>query len=238
MSVRSAPFNPSSVGFSDNANKSIKKQHRALFSDLLSDIKEFRESRFPPAFLEQVKDMPIYQGNIDTVRAYSSDWKPLIDRAKSFYPSAGMPPKNLPLPASLGIPQFIYNVEKVNLTKTQAKESKSFGSVGALVDKCGDFSDEDVQRMNKEISDSIGLNFKLVAHREFIDLRAYVFCVDNHGQRMPPQRIRFYRTGLILQVTKDFSIVDSRNVPRKRRNDAYTDPVADNGLWRVFFKIT
>lgn len=236
MSTRSAPFDPSMSEFIDDGTQSIATQKRTLLSGLLDDIKQFRDSSFPPAHLEQIRDLPIYKGNIDEVNAYSDDWEPLIRKAKKFYPSAYMPPDNLPLPASLEIPQFIYRVDKINLAKTKAKESKSFGSIGALTDKCGDFSDSDIYNIEEAIRSAGSDSFKLVAHREFIDLRAYLFCVDNNGEKLPPQRIRFYRTGLIIQVTPNFSIIDSRQSPRKRRSDAYSDPVADNGIWKVFFR--
>src|SRR5574337_409127 len=81
-----------------------------------------------------VVDLPIYAGNLAEVQSYEQTWQGLIDRAKGFYPSAGLPPDYLPLPASLEIPQFIYHVQKLHLTRTKAKESKNFGSVGALVE--------------------------------------------------------------------------------------------------------
>lgn len=236
MSTRSAPFDPSSLNLNTDGTLSEATQKRVLFSELLDSIKQFRDSRFPSPFLEQIRDLPIYRGNAAAVKAYSDEWEPLVAKAKAFYPSAYMPPDNLPLPASLEIPQFIYHVDKINLTKTKAKESKSFGSIGALTAKCGDFSDEDLEQLESVIANSSSDGFKLVAHREFIDLRAYVFCVDANGGKLPPQRVRFYRTGLIIQTTPTFSIIDSRQVPRKRRSDAYSDPVADNGIWRVFFK--
>lgn len=62
---------------------------------------------------------------------------------------------------------------------------------------------------------------RLVAHREFIDLRAYVFCRNPKGELLEPERIRFYRTGLVIQTLADFKVVDSRQTPRKKRNDAY-----------------
>ena len=77
---------------------------------------------------------------------------------------------------------------------------------------------------------------RLVAHREFIDLRAYVFCRDSKGEMLEPERVRFYRTGLIVHALPDFKIVDSRQTPRKRRNDAYNNPLADNGVWKIYRK--
>ena len=178
--------------------------------------------------------MPIYQGNQQEVAAYHKRWQPLIDRALQFYPAAYLPPDHLPLPASLEIPQFIYHVQRLHLTKTRAKESKNFGSVGALVDKCGDFTDAEYARLQRVFDHDE--TARLVAHREFIDLRAYVFCKNDKGELLDPERIRFYRTGLIVHALPDFKIVDSRQKPRKRRNDAYNNPLADNGVWKVYKK--
>lgn len=72
----------------------------------------------------------------------------------------------------------------------------------------------------------------LVAHREFIDLRTYVF---QHRQS-EYTRTRFYMNGIILSVEPDFKLVDARDKPRKQRNDSYSDPIANNGVWKVFGK--
>ena len=120
------------------------------------------------------------------------------------------------------------------MTKTHAKESKSFGSVGTLTDKCGDYSADEIARMSAVFDNDD--EARLVAHREFIDLRAYVFCRDSKGEMLEPERVRFYRTGLIVHALPDFKIVDSRQTPRKRRNDAYSNPLADNGVWKIYRK--
>lgn len=233
MSRRSAPF--VAPDFIDEpTSKDGKKQAKELLSTLQADIAAFRHDQFPPDILTQIDDMPIFKGNADEVRAYHDRWQPLIDRAMSFYPSAYLPPDYLPLPASLEIPQFVYHVQKLHLTKTRAKESKSFGSVGALVDKCGEFSESELDRL-KSVFDHDD-DARLVAHREFIDLRAYVFCRNSKGEMLDPERLRFYRTGLIVHALPDFKLVDSRQKPRKRRNDAYRNPLADNGTWKVYKK--
>ena len=72
----------------------------------------------------------------------------------------------------------------------------------------------------------------LVAHREFIDLRTYVF---QHKQS-DYTRTRFYVNGIVLSVEQDFELVDARDKPRKQRNDSYTDPIADNATWKIFAK--
>lgn len=233
MSRRSAPFvAPDYIDALDS--KEGKKNAKALLSTLQEDIANFRDEQFPPDILRQIRDMPIYQGNLAEVQSYQQRWQSLIDRAMAFYPAAYLPPEHLPLPASLEIPQFIFNVQRLHLTKTRAKESKSFGSVGALTDKCGDYSADEIQRMTAVLDGDD--DARLVAHREFIDLRAYVFCRDTKGEMMEPERVRFYRTGLIVHALSDFKVVDSRQTPRKRRNDAYNNPLADNGIWKIYRK--
>ncbi len=241
MSRRSAPFVASNYinspidGYIDDPDsKEAKKHAKVLLSTLQEDIASFRDEQFPPDILRQIRDMPIYEGNLAEVQAYQQGWQNILERAMVFYPAAYLPPDFLPLPASLEIPQFIFNVQRLHLTKTRAKESKSFGSVGALTDKCGDYSADEIERM-AAIFDNDD-EARLVAHREFIDLRAYVFCRDSKGEMLEPERIRFYRTGLIVHALSDFKIVDSRQTPRKRRNDAYSNPLADNDVWKIYRK--
>lgn len=233
MTRRSAAF--VAPGYIDDPlSKDGKKHAKVLLSTLQEDIASFRDQQFPPDILRQIRDMPIYEGNLAEVQAYRARWNNLIDRAMAFYPAAYLPPDHLPLPASLEIPQFIYQVQRLHLTKTRAKESKSFGSVGALTDKCGEYNSEELERMATVFSNDD--EARLVAHREFIDLRAYVFCRDNKGEMLEPERVRFYRTGLIVHALPNFKIVDSRQTPRKRRNDAYSNPIADNGIWKIYQK--
>ncbi|MGP5202661.1 hypothetical protein ACTXKB_07865 [Psychrobacter aquimaris] len=233
MSRRSAPFVAPSY-IDDPISAEGKKHAKSLLSTLQEDIASFRDEQFPPDILRQIRDMPIYEGNLAEVQAYQQRWQTLLERAMAFYPAANLPPDHLPLPASLEIPQFIYHVQRLHLTKTRAKESKSFGSVGALTDKCGDYSADEIARMSAVFDNDD--EARLVAHREFIDLRAYVFCRDSKGEMLEPERVRFYRTGLIVHALPDFKIVDSRQTPRKRRNDAYDNPLADNGVWKIYRK--
>ncbi|WP_351118997.1 hypothetical protein [Psychrobacter sp. SMN/5/1215-MNA-CIBAN-0208] len=233
MSRRSAPF--VAPDYIDNPTSTDGKKHaKVLLSTLQEDISSFRNEQFPPDILRQIRDMPIYEGNLAEVQAYQQRWQALLERAMAFYPAANLPPDYLPLPASLEIPQFIYHVQRLHLTKTHAKESKSFGSVGALTDKCGDYSADEIARMSSVFDNDD--EARLVAHREFIDLRAYVFCRDHKSEMLEPERIRFYRTGLIVHALPDFKIIDSRQTPRKRRNDAYSNPLADNGVWKIYRK--
>lgn len=234
MSRRSAPFVAPSLLDAQLDSVEAKKYAKVLLSTLQEDIASFRDQQFPPDILRQIRDMPIYEGNLAEVQAYQQRWKPLFERALAFYPAAYMPPDHLPLPASLEIPQFIYQVQRLHLTKTRAKESKSFGSVAALIDKCGNYTEQELERMAAVFDNDDEV--RLVAHREFIDLRAYVFCRDHKGEMLEPERVRFYRTGLIVHALPDFKIVDSRQTPRKRRNDAYSNPLANNDIWKIYQK--
>ncbi len=61
--------------------------------------------------------------------------------------------------------------------KPAPRESKTFRGVASLIEKCGQFVPEQVAAMRQRL-DSYD-TAALVAHREFVDLRTYVF---QHGQ--------------------------------------------------------
>lgn len=102
--------------------------------------------------------------------------------------------------------------------------------MASLIEKCGQFDTDQIFTMQEWLqSDDTAA---LVAHREFIDLRTYVF---QHGQS-EYTRSRFYTNGIVLGVEPHFKLVDARDKPRKQRSDSYSDPLADNGVWKVFGK--
>lgn len=210
-----------------------KKLDKQLISQLKQDIADFRHTHWPPEYLDQIRDMPIYRGDVDEVARYHAEWLPYFQRAYAFYPDAHVGKDALPLPSTLGLPVFVDQVQRLHLARTYAKESKSFGAVGTLLDRCGAYSDAEIQAMHAWFA--AHPDGMLVAHRAFIDLRAYVFRVDaKTGEDLLPERVRFYRTGLVLTTRKDFDILDSREKPRKQRSDAYRDPLGYNGTWTVF----
>lgn len=106
MSRRSAPFVAPDY-INDPISKDGKKHAKVLLSALQEDIASFRDAQFPPDILRQIRDMPIYEGNLAEVQAYQQRWQTLLERAMAFYPAANLPPDYLPLPASLEIPQLI-----------------------------------------------------------------------------------------------------------------------------------
>ncbi len=75
MSKRSAPFvAPDHIA--DPTSKDGKKHAKVLLSTLQEDIASFRDTQFPPDVLRQIRDMPIYEGNLAEVQAYQQRWQP------------------------------------------------------------------------------------------------------------------------------------------------------------------
>ena len=230
---RIAKFQSPNTQQTDAKTSDTKKLDKQLISQLKQDIADFRHTHWPPEYLDQIRDMPIYRGDVDEIARYKADWQPYFQRAYAFYPDAHVGKEALPLPSTLGLPVFVDQVQRLHLARTYAKESKSFGAVGTLLDRCGAYTQTEVQAMQDWYA--ANPDGMLVAHRAFIDLRAYVFRVDaKTGEDLLPERVRFYRTGLVLTTLKDFDILDSREKPRKQRSDAYQDPLGYNGTWTVF----
>ena len=134
------------------------------------------------------------------------------------------------LPSHLNLPLFYFHVDRIRINKTRAKESKSFRGIASLIEKCGQFEPEQVQAMSAWLDSDD--NAALVAHREFIDLRTYVF---QHGQS-EYTRTRFYVNGIVLSTEAHFELVDARDKPRKQRSDSYNAPLADNNTWKIYGK--
>lgn len=200
--------------------------------NLKQEIQLLRQQVWPPQDIEFVEGLPIYYASQDQVEQYYQQWKPLIQRARQLCTPfmEDEPLDALHLPSHLNLPLFFFHVDRIRINKTRAKESKTFRNALSLVDKCGQFTDAELTAMKAWIdSDDTAA---LVAHREFVDLRTYVF-QHNHPEYT---RTRFYVNGIILGVEKHFKLVDARDKPRKQRSDSYSDPIADNGIWKVFGK--
>ena len=199
---------------------------------LKTDIALLRQHVYPPQHLQHVEGLPIYYALKQEVDEYYRQWQPLIERAQQlcqpFMEDEVV--DAIHLPSHLNLPLFFFHVDRIRINKTRAKESKTFRGVAALVEKCGQFDTDQIFAMQEwlESDDTAAL----VAHREFIDLRTYVF---QHGQS-EYTRTRFYMNGMILSVEPDFQLVDARDKARKQRNDSYSDPIADNGVWKIFGK--
>lgn len=207
-------------------------QDAIAIQNLKNDIALLRQHIWPPQMLESVEGLPIYYGLVSEVERYYQQWQPLIERAQILF-QPFMEDEILDaihLPSHLNLPLFFFHVDRIRINKTRAKESKTFRGVASLQEKCGHFEMDQVLAMQAWLnSDDTAA---LVAHREFIDLRTYVF---QHRQS-EYTRTRFYMNGIILSVEPDFKLVDARDKPRKQRNDSYSDSIANNGVWKVFGK--
>lgn len=203
--------------------------------ELKTDIQSLRQHIWPPQNLAVVEGLPIYYGTPDQVEAYYAPWQALTERAKDLYQPIIEdeidPFEEVHLPSHLNLPLFFFHVDRIRINKTRAKESKSFRSILSLLDKCGAFELDQQEAMKQWLIDDE--RAVLVAHREFIDLRTYVF---QFGQS-EYTRTRFYLNGIVLSVEPDFQLIDAREKPRKQRSDSYQDALADNGTWKVFGKI-
>ena len=199
---------------------------------LKSDIALLRQNIWPPSNLANVEGLPIYYGIKSEVDDYYKQWGGLIERAQDLF-QPFMEDETVDavhLPSHLNLPLFYFHVDRIRINKTRAKESKTFRGIASLVEKCGQFEVEEIAAMHRWLdSDDTAV---LVAHREFIDLRTYVF---QYGQS-EYTRTRFYVNGIVLSVEPEFQLVDARDKPRKQRNDSYNDPLADNKTWKIFGK--
>ncbi len=207
-------------------------QDAIAVQSLKSDIALLRQNIWPPQNLANVEGLPIYYGTKVEVEDYYRQWTGLIERAQDLF-QPFMEDEVLDaihLPSHLNLPLFYFHVDRIRINKTRAKESKSFRGIASLIEKCGQFEPEQVQAMRAWLDSDD--NAALVAHREFIDLRTYVF---QHGQS-EYTRTRFYVNGIVLSTEAHFELVDARDKPRKQRSDSYNDPLADNNTWKVYGK--
>lgn len=207
-------------------------QDAIAIQNLKHDIALLRQQVWPPEHLHAVEGLPIYYAEQQEVERYFQQWQALIERAQQLC-QPFMEDELIDaihLPSHLNLPLFYFHVDRIRINKTRAKESKTFRGLASLLEKCGQFEDAQLLAMKEWInSDDTAA---LVAHREFIDLRTYVFQHGSHEYT----RTRFYTNGIVLGVKPEFKLIDARDKPRKQRNDSYRDPLADNGTWKIFGK--
>lgn len=202
---------------------------------LKQDIQQLRLQLWPPQpqdfGLQNVEGLPIYYAPPEQVHVYLAPWRELFERAyQLYYPLLPMiEPDAMQLPSQLNLPHFYFDVSRIRINKTLAKESKTFRSVASVQEKCGQFTLQHLAAMQAWLQHDDAV---LVAHREFIDLRTYVF---QHGQS-DYRRCRFYLNGMVLGIEPQFKLIDAREKPRQPRSDRYVNPIADNGLWKIFAK--
>lgn len=207
-------------------------QNAIALQSLKSDIALLRQNIWPPVDLANVEGLPIYYGSQSQVDAYYAQWTGLIERAQDLFQPFMQEEviDAIHLPSHLSLPLFYFHVDRIRINKTRAKESKTFRGIASLLEKCGEYDPEQIKAMQYWLDhDDTAV---LVGHREFIDLRTYVF---QHGQS-EYTRTRFYVNGIVLSVEDHFALIDARDKPRKQRSDSYNDPLADNQTWKIFGK--
>lgn len=207
-------------------------QDAIAVQSLKSDIALLRQNIWPPVNLANVEGLPIYYGVKSEVEEYYKQWTGLIERAQDLFQPFMEDDvlDEIHLPSHLNLPLFYFHVDRIRINKTRAKESKTFRGIASLLEKCGQFEPNQIVAMHQWLDHDD--TAALVAHREFIDLRTYVF---QHGQS-DYTRTRFYVNGIVLSVEDHFKLIDARDKPRKQRNDSYSDPLADNNTWKIFGK--
>lgn len=204
------------------------------FQNLIHKIEQTRNAHWPPDFANNfLEDLPVFYAPNSDVAAYlNSYWGDLHTEARQHITPAllGEDVSKVDLPNHLNFPIIFLNVSRVIINKTKAKESKTFRGVADLVEKCGSFTTDQIETMSDWLhSDDTAC---LIAHREYVDLRAYIFQeIFNEYTR-----IRFYSNGLLLGVKPEFTFKDSRGKDRKQRSDSYKDPIASNDVWKVYAK--
>lgn len=188
-------------------------------------LERWRDANWPPKALRQFGELPIYFGDHDSVTAFAETLgEALLGAADHIYDKCGGR-----APRWMRVPKIVFGVERMNVAQSTAKASKRFSTLTALAAKCGQFPDAEVAKITQWLDSAEGA--EVVAHKPFIDLRAYLFIKG----KTEPERVRFYESGLVVAVEQGFAVQDHRQIVRRRRRDTLSDPLAKNDAgWAVF----
>ena len=191
-------------------------------------LAQWRDAHWPPAHLRQYGELPVYIGDHETVTAFAETLADaMMVAADHIYDAC-----RGRVPRWMQVPKIHFGVERLNVLKAPAKASKRFTSVTQLVAKCGDFPPADLARVEAWLRSHE--RAIAVAHKPFVDLRAYVFV----SGKEEPERVRFHESGLVVAMADGFKVQDHRTTQRRKRRDALVEPLAANDRgWSVFGKI-
>jgi hypothetical protein len=175
--------------------------------------------------LERYGELPIYLGDHERVSAFAETLADaMVGAASHVYDRCGGK-----VPRWMQVPKVHFGVTRLNIAQSVAKASQRFSSVTALLAKCGPFPEDDLAKVQAWLVQSELA--EVVAHKPFVDMRAYVFTSEAEG----PTRVRFYEAGLVIARSEGFVLQDHRNTLRRPRNDAYKERLAANDSgWTVF----
>lgn len=190
-------------------------------------IERWKIAQWPPKNMHQIAGLPIYLGEPELVADYALSLGEVMMSVSSHIHDECRGRK----PRWMTVPKVVMGVDRLNLVKATAKASKRFDCVTELLVKCGNVSQAESGALEKWLREHPGL--QLVAHKECVDLRAYVF-VDKEER---PLRLRFYESGLVLGAKEGKKIViqDHRKTVRTKRSDAYATPLAKTSKgWSIY----
>lgn len=178
----------------------------------------WRHENWPPKGMRQFHGLPIYIGDPQSVERLALSLGEVMGDVSDHVEEKcrGKTPR------WMQVPKIVFRVERLNIVLATAKASKRFSSLAELNKRCGDFLPGEGSKVERWVQENpLG---QLVTHKEFDDLRAYVY-VAGEGA---PQRLRFYESGLIVApcVGDDVLVQDHRGVVRSRRSDRYGAPLA------------
>lgn len=132
---------------------------------------------------------------------------------------------------------LLFKAKKMILIKGVAKESITFKTAASLFKKCGDFSDDETL----EIKQNLNRGIHLVGHRAFVENRAHIFNSHKYSLRYGNclneyKRLNFCTKGLIINKEDGFVITRSEDRKKKKRRDAYANPIGSNDQWLIYIK--
>ena len=178
--------------------------------------------------MRQIAELPIYVGSSEQVERFVQPLaEALLVAADHIYDHCGGK-----TPRWMRVPKICADVVRLNIVTATAKASKRFEDMAQLTAVCGDVDEAEARALRDWLDTDD--EAELVAHKPFIDLRAYVFSAKDEE----PQRIRFYESGLVIAAAEDFIVQDQRNVVRKQRSDMLREPLARTAKgWDVFARL-
>lgn len=190
-------------------------------------LTEWKAAHWPPKGMRKVGELPIYIGEHESVTALAASLAGVMALLSEHIVNDG----RSRAPRWMAVPKIEYLVERVNIVTTTAKASRRFGSLADIESHCGPLSVIGAARLREWFDDNV--EGEVVAHKPFVDLRAYVFC---KGSDLP-KRHRFYQSGLIIAAPQDQELLvqDNRRIVRAKRRDRLTDPLATSASgWEIF----
>lgn len=189
-------------------------------------VLNWKLTNWPPKDMRKCGELPIYIGRHDAVTEFYLSLGQVMAAVSDHI----LDECRGKTPRWMAVPKVIFGVERINLAKAPAKASRRFTDTAELVKRCGMFESVDIRKLDMWLqANPAG---ELVAHKPFVDMRAYVFA---RGES--PKRVRFYESGLVVAAPEGQEIVmqDHRATIRSKRSDAFSEPMARNLRgWEVF----